>query len=269
MRPFARGATNPEPNWVKDLIRWWLTDDGYADPKKSGVIRWLYRYDDYCYWFDTQADAYADLRDKGLSQHIHPMSFTFIPSKLDDNQILLQNDPSYYSKLSSLPTIERKRLLEGNWFVKPTGKVFKPDDFQIYALLPDELDVKILTIDTAQNTKSANDYTVCQCWGRKFNRAYLINQMRGKFDFSMQEQIIYNMYLQEKPNWVLIEHAANGLPLFQNLRKKGVPIMTITRKKDKYQRAMEVQGYVQSGFVYIKPSSAYYNDRDWETKEVR
>ena len=39
----------------------------------------------------------------------------FIPSKVYDNQILMDNDPEYINNLMLLPTDERKALLEGDW----------------------------------------------------------------------------------------------------------------------------------------------------------
>jgi len=257
IKPFLRAVSNPEPNWVCDIIRWWLTDDGYADPEKSGVIRWFYRYNEQLFWFDDKEEAYSDLRSKDLAREIEPSSCTFIPSKLDDNRILLQNDPNYYANLASLDTLERKRLLEGNWFVKAVGKVFKTDDFQNFALDP-QYEVVIMSVDTAQGTKTANDYTVFQIWGRYNNRAYLKDAVRGKFDFMQQVEIVRTLYHTHKPHWVLIEQAANGLPLQQMLRKEGIPIMLITRTKDKYARALDIQGYIQSGYVFLNPQRPYY-----------
>lgn len=39
----------------------------------------------------------------------------FIPSKLDDNVFLMQNDPNYRARLMALPEKERKALLLGEW----------------------------------------------------------------------------------------------------------------------------------------------------------
>lgn len=263
VNPFTRCATNPEPNWVCDLIKWWLTDDGFADRSKSGIIRWFYRdpHNSVLRWFDSKEQAYEGIREyfeAPQASKIHPQSLTFIPASLDDNQILMQNDPMYYSKLMSIKNpVERKQLLEGNWFVRPTGKVFKVDDFQNFALDP-EYEVVIMTVDTAQNTKSANDYTVMHIWGRFQNKAYLKEGVRGKFDFMQQIEITRNLYHTHKPHWVMIECAANGHPLRQMLRKEGIPVMEITRTKDKYARALDVQGYIQSGYVYLNRERPYY-----------
>ena len=39
----------------------------------------------------------------------------FIPSTVFDNQVLLRNDPDYLTRLASLPDVERKALLYGDW----------------------------------------------------------------------------------------------------------------------------------------------------------
>ncbi|MEG7747619.1 terminase family protein, partial [Listeria monocytogenes] len=82
--------------------------------------------------------------------------FTFIPANVDDNPINLRKNPDYISTLHSLKGVERDRLLYGNWRVQESGKIFKLEWFQFYNIQPN-FDLKILTIDTAQQIKSAND----------------------------------------------------------------------------------------------------------------
>jgi len=45
------------------------------------------------------------------------ISHCFIPSKLEDNQILMQNDPDYEKRLNRLPEHLRRALREGDWDV--------------------------------------------------------------------------------------------------------------------------------------------------------
>jgi len=127
VRPYIRAATNPEPGWVADLIRWWIGDDGYAIPERSGVVRWFVRYSGEIIWADSP-DALSRYRGT------EPKSLTFIPAKLEDNQILMQKDPGYLANLLALPLVERERLLHGNWKIVPSGgKVFNRGWFQIIA----------------------------------------------------------------------------------------------------------------------------------------
>ena len=48
----------------------------------------------------------------------------FIPSRLSDNQILIQRDPGYWDRLMSLPEDERRALAYGDWDVF-AGQYFK------------------------------------------------------------------------------------------------------------------------------------------------
>jgi len=138
IQPYIRASTNPQPGWVADL----LIDGGYVDPKTgyaieamSGVIRYIIRSGDDLHWFDTREQAKEAYPDR------KPISFTFIRSRLEDNKILLESDPDYIDKLKSLPLVERMRLYDANWIIKPTaGNVFKTEWFRISHRLPRESD---------------------------------------------------------------------------------------------------------------------------------
>jgi hypothetical protein len=53
-----------------------------------------------------------------------PISVTFIPATVFDNPILLQANPDYCAWLLSLPTLERERLLGGNWKIRPAAGLY-------------------------------------------------------------------------------------------------------------------------------------------------
>ena len=51
---------------------------------------------------------------------------------MSDNPALLRVNKEYLAALRSLPLVERERLLEGNWAIKPVaGKVFRADWFKL------------------------------------------------------------------------------------------------------------------------------------------
>lgn len=55
-----------------------------------------------------------------------PKSVTFIMSTLDDNKILMKENPGYKANLLALTEVERERLLRGNWKIKAAaGLMFK------------------------------------------------------------------------------------------------------------------------------------------------
>lgn len=125
IKPYIRATTNPDADsWVAELIEWYIGEDGYPIPERSGVIRWFIRIDGNLIW--------ADSKEGLLEMHpgTMPKSFTFILAKLEDNQILMQKDPSYKANLEALPLVEKERLLGGNWLIKPAaGLYFKREWF--------------------------------------------------------------------------------------------------------------------------------------------
>lgn len=135
IRPYIRCTTNPEADsWVARLIAWWIDQDtGYAIPERSGVVRWFVRNsDDTLIW----ADSPEELRE--IAKHLFlenpdliPKSLTFIRSTLDDNRALLKADPGYRSNLLAMNRVDRERLLNGNWKIRPSaGLYFKRRYFQ-------------------------------------------------------------------------------------------------------------------------------------------
>lgn len=128
-----RGTCNPDPDsWVRAFIDWYIGEDGYVIPERSGVIRWFILQGDEVIWGATR----KELTDV-YGEDCLPLSFTFIRSTIQDNQILLKKDPSYLAKLKALPRVERAQLLEGNWNIRPTaGSYFKRTDFEVVLAVP-------------------------------------------------------------------------------------------------------------------------------------
>jgi predicted phage terminase large subunit-like protein len=143
IQPYVRAACNPDPDsFLYDggngLISWWIGEDGYPIPERSGVIRWFVRdTDDELIWADTKEEL------QKLAPHIcaddpeAPNSITFIASSLDDNEALTKADPKYKSKLMAMPRVERARLLGGNWLIRPAaGLYFRRAMFEIIEAPP-------------------------------------------------------------------------------------------------------------------------------------
>ena len=130
---YIRATCNPDvDSWVRKLIDWYIGEDGYPIKERGGVVRWFIRVDDNLVWADTKEEL---IEEHGPQQI--PKSFTFIPSSVHDNKILMEKDPSYLSNLMALSRVERLRLLGGNWNVRPTaGMYFQKEWFPIVDYLP-------------------------------------------------------------------------------------------------------------------------------------
>ena len=131
--PYIRATCNPDvASWVRAWVDWYIDDKGFPIPERSGVLRWFIKQNDTLYWGDSKEELIQKFGANEL-----PKSFTFIPSKVTDNRILMEKDPAYISNLKALSRVERERLLEGNWNVAATaGNFFRREWFEIIDVLP-------------------------------------------------------------------------------------------------------------------------------------
>lgn len=142
VKGYIRASTNPDSDsWVAEFIDWWWdSDTGYPIAERSGVIRWMYRENDNILWADTKEELIEAFSLDTLEKQSGIKSVTFIASKLSDNKILMELDPSYMGNLLSLPTVEREQLLYGNWKIRPAaGLYFKRSSVVMLEEIPNDV----------------------------------------------------------------------------------------------------------------------------------
>jgi predicted phage terminase large subunit-like protein len=132
VQPYIRASCNPDPDsWIRELIAWWLDDEGDPVPERSGIVRWFTRVGDDIVWGESKEEVQREHPDS------EPLSFTFIAAKLEDNPVLCEADPKYRANLLALPNWERAALLGGNWNTRPTaGSVFNRSWFEVVDAAP-------------------------------------------------------------------------------------------------------------------------------------
>jgi len=155
------------------------------------------------------------------------------------------------------------------------GNLIKLADFKYYDQtdLP-KIELKIMTIDTALKSKEANNHSVAQVWGRSQHRAFLIDQIRGKW--SPNDMLVAVRRLYEKHNrsgspmsYVAVEEAAAGYNLMIELRKRGIPAKGIIRIKDKVSRVKMALPYQQTGMVYLPRQASWLSAFEIELAKFR
>lgn len=130
---YIRATMNPDvTSWVRKWIDWYIDPKtGFPIPERSGKIRWFIRKDGVMYWGDSRAELVARFPGE------EPKTFTFIPSKVTDNRILMEKDPGYIANLKALSKVERERLLDGNWNIKASaGNFFRREWMEIVEVIP-------------------------------------------------------------------------------------------------------------------------------------
>lgn len=138
VRPYIRATCNPDADsWVAEFISWWINPDtGLPIPERAGKLRWFVRIGDAIVWADDPAEL-SDYINPLDGQPIPPKSVTFVPAKLTDNAALMAADPGYLANLMALPTVERERLLGGNWKIRPAaGLLFRRGWCEVVDAIP-------------------------------------------------------------------------------------------------------------------------------------
>lgn len=262
VKPCVRATCNPDADsWVADFIAWWIDPDtGYPVPERSGVKRYMCRVNDQLIWADTKQELI-----NGGADEEDVKSVTFISSTLQDNQILLNHNPGYLANLKALPLVERERLLNGNWKIKPAAGLYYKRT-QIGEILdhpPDDLTVvcrgwDLAATDSKENVNAA--YTAGVLMGKRRNGRFVIldviNQQLKASDVrrligttARTDQVRYQQVRQrlpQDPGQAGKEQAQSYVSMLAGYDVKAVP-----ESGDKVTRAEPMAAQWQQGMFDV------------------
>jgi predicted phage terminase large subunit-like protein len=177
VKPYIRATTNPDADsWVAQFIEWWIDQStGLPIPERSGVLRWFVRLGDVIQWASDPKELEQYKDNEG--NPIPAKSATFIAASLTDNKILMRADPGYMASLMALPTVERERLLGGNWKIRPAaGLYFQGSWCEIVDAAPSGL-TRVRGWDFAATRKTETndpDWTAGTLIGKSTDKTYYI-----------------------------------------------------------------------------------------------
>lgn len=202
IKPYIRATCNPDPDsWVADFIKWYIDQDtGYAIQERGGIIRWFIIMNDEPIW----ADNPDELFDK---YGIEPKSFTFIPSSVYDNKILLDNNREYLANLKAQDEVTKEQLLNGNWKIRPAGGLyFKANQAPIVSVIPDKIIGICRAWDlaaTEQTPQNKNpDKTAGVLMARlKSGQFIVLDVFTGCLNASGVRQAVRNIAIQDRINY--------------------------------------------------------------------
>lgn len=191
----------------------------------------------------------------------------YIPSKLDDNQLLAANDPNYTKRLKmSGPAWLVQAWLNGDWNATPEGGLVKAAWFQRYGEPLVHYRRIIHSWDTGIKDGDANDPTVCTVWGEHPTGYHLLHVFRKKLIYPDLKRAVNNMAKAWIPDVVLIEDKASGQSLIQDLKASTrLPVIAIDPKGvNKVDRLIEVSGMIEAGLVALPESASWLLDFELE-----
>lgn len=256
VKPYIRATTNPDADsWVREFIDWWIDGEtGLAIPERSGKIRYFIQLNDEIIWGESKAALHEKYPD------CLPKSFTFISASIFDNQKLLAADPGYLANLHALPRVERERLLNGNWNIKPSaGLYFQKGYFEIVDAIPKTVD-RVRYWDRAATKKTETndpDFTVGIKIEKDINNILYITDMVRIQDSplgvqtvikntAIRDTIQVRIGVEEDPGQAGVSEADHLTRLLQgyNVRRNKV-------QKDKVTRASPVSAQAEAGNIKI------------------
>jgi predicted phage terminase large subunit-like protein len=143
------------------------------------------------------------------------------------------------------PTGDEGALIKREWWRDWTAKH------------PPPLNYIIQSYDTAFTKGTKSDYSAITTWGvfeteEDGQNIILLDAFKDRYEFPELRRVAYQQYLDWKPDMVIIEAKASGLPLTHELRQMDIPVINFTpsRGNDKHVRVNSVAPLFESGKIW-------------------
>lgn len=250
---------------IRDKTWDWYTDDFSTRFSEYGALliimtRWhvddlvgrilKYDTDKTIKLLSYPAIAVKDEKHRKQGEPLFPQ-FKSLAFLLERKKIMGANFEALYQQN---PIIKDSELIKGSWFgactVQPAFKsVF-------------------VSADCANKTAEHNDYTVFMVCGIGYDkRLYIIDIIRGKYRSTQLFETAKNIWTKYKSAYgrklrhFLIEDKASGTSLIQSLQDVlRLPIKAVSPVKDKLTRLLDVQGYIENGYVVLPETACWKQD---------
>ncbi len=141
------------------------------------------------------------------------------------------------------------------------GLIWKREWFsQRYRETPTHLRI-VQAIDTAFKTGVAADYSVIATWGASPADYYLLDLWRARVEFPELKRAVADQAAKWTPSAILIEDAASGQSIIQELRRLSrLPIIAVPAKGSKEARAAAVSPLAEAQKVWLPEQAAWLGD---------
>ena len=146
------------------------------------------------------------------------------------------------------PTSEEGAILKREWWKKWTKKEVP------------EMHFVIQSYDTAFSKKETADFSAITTWcvfqpeeGSSRPALLLLDVKKGRWDFPELKREAVEQYKYWDPDTIIIEAKASGMPLTDELRQAGIPVVNYSPGKgqDKIARVNSVAPILEAGMVYV------------------
>lgn len=146
------------------------------------------------------------------------------------------------------PCLDDGNFIKADWIKRYNLKTGKPVAF----------DDMVMTFDLTFKGETTSDFVVGQIWGSVGPDCYLLDMIRGQWDFT--KTLFHMKHFMNKHNKcrnILIEDAANGAAVFSTI-KNSVPGVRLWKPQtSKEGRLLAVSPMYESGNIYIPDSEEF------------
>lgn len=147
------------------------------------------------------------------------------------------------------PTAEEGALIKREWW-----KRWEPED-------PPTCEYIIMTLDAAAEKHNRADFTALLTWGVFSSERYtegnnhiiLLNAINVRVEFAELKELAIREYKEWQPDSFIVEKKSSGTPLFQEMRRMGIPVQEFTPHRgtgDKIARVNAISDIFRSGLVW-------------------
>jgi predicted phage terminase large subunit-like protein len=147
--------------------------------------------------------------------------------------------------------------------VAPGGAMIKRSWARRYDQLP-KSGLIIQSWDVANKQGEENDYSVCTTWLIHEHRYYLIDVLRGRFDFPTLRTRVSEHAKLHKASHILIEDAGFGTALIQELKGAHFSAIAVKPEYDKKIRMAIQSAKFQNGQVFFPKEAPWLADLEAE-----
>jgi predicted phage terminase large subunit-like protein len=143
------------------------------------------------------------------------------------------------------------------------GSIFKREWWRFYAPAgqPPRFEEVILSLDTAYKTGASSDYSVALVLGVGDTGYFILDVWRGRAEFPKLKAIVTEMAAKWRPDRVLIEDAASGQSLIQELRTSSrLAVTPVKVGSDKISRAHAVTPMIDAGRVFLPEQAPWLGE---------
>jgi predicted phage terminase large subunit-like protein len=118
--------------------------------------------------------------------------------------------------------------------------------------------------DVANKQGEENDYSVCTTWRIYDKRYYLIDLLRGRFDFPTLRTKVSQQAKLHKASQILIEDAGFGTALIQELKTAHFSVVGVKPEYDKKIRMAIQSAKFENGQVFFPKEAPWLRDLEDE-----